>query len=135
MAGKGKLRRRGIGRAKDIATPSPPEGYAATTRAKARSGNGVRLTFSVCLAVLLIPRLLAAYFSPVADCDETFNYWEPVHFMLFGFGQQTWEYSPVYALRSYAYLLPHALVARIGMVLSGWLAGGDEGGSLSFWRE
>ncbi|KAK4536851.1 hypothetical protein CDCA_CDCA10G2876 [Cyanidium caldarium] len=42
----------------------------------------------------------------VTDCDETFNYWEPLHFLLFGSGFQTWEYSPVYALRSYAYLFP-----------------------------
>ena len=29
--------------------------------------------------------------------------------MLYGSGMQTWEYSPVYALRSYAYLGLHAL--------------------------
>ena len=35
---------------------------------------------------------------------------------------QTWEYSPAYTLRSYAYLLPHALVGRLlGLAL--WLFG------------
>jgi alpha-1,2-mannosyltransferase len=29
---------------------------------------------------------------------------------MYGSGFQTWEYSPVYAIRSYAYLLLHALV-------------------------
>ena len=27
-----------------------------------------------------------------------------------GWGFQTWEYSPVYALRSYLFLLPHVVV-------------------------
>ena len=27
---------------------------------------------------LLIPRLLSAFFMHISDCDETFNYWEPV---------------------------------------------------------
>lgn len=31
-----------------------------------------------------------------------------MHYLLFGSGFQTWEYSPVYALRSYYYLLLHA---------------------------
>lgn len=27
----------------------------------------------------------------ITDCDETFNYWEPMHYMIHGFGLQTWE--------------------------------------------
>jgi alpha-1,2-mannosyltransferase len=52
---------------------------------------------------------------PIADCDEVFNYWEPLHYLLHGHGLQTWEYSPAYALRSYLYVvlhLPFALLAR-----------------------
>lgn len=48
-----------------------------------------------------------------ADCDETYNYWEPLHFLVHGYGFQTWEYSPEFALRSYAFLLPFNLVARL----------------------
>lgn len=33
------------------------------------------------------------------------------HYLLYGTGMQTWEYSPVYAIRSYAYLWLHALPA------------------------
>lgn len=47
----------------------------------------------------------------IADCDETFNYWEPLNFLLRGFGKQTWEYSPEYAIRSYAYLVPYYVLA------------------------
>jgi hypothetical protein len=37
-----------------------------------------------------------------------------VHYLVYGFGQQTWEYSPLITLRSYAYLLPHVIVAKVG---------------------
>jgi alpha-1,2-mannosyltransferase len=46
----------------------------------------------------------------ISDCDETYNYWEPLNLLLRGFGKQTWEYSPEYAIRSYAYLIPYYMV-------------------------
>ncbi|CAG9329457.1 ALG9 [Blepharisma stoltei] len=55
----------------------------------------------------------AAFFVPIPDCDEVFNYWDPVHFLVYGKGQEPWEYSPDYALRSYLYLLLHAWPAYI----------------------
>jgi alpha-1,2-mannosyltransferase len=57
--------------------------------------------FSAYLAFKLIVsvRLSAAFWSIISDCDETFNYWEPTHFLLYGKGFQTWEYSPEFALR------------------------------------
>ena len=36
-----------------------------------------------------------------------------MHFLLHGSGMQTWEYSPVYALRSYAYLMPYTLPSLV----------------------
>ena len=45
------------------------------------------------------------------DCDETFNFWEPLHYLLYGAGLQTWEHSPRYALRSALYLGAHRVVA------------------------
>lgn len=56
-------------------------------------------------------RTYCALYMIIADCDETFNYWEPLNLLLRGFGKQTWEYSPEYAIRSYAYLLPYYLLA------------------------
>eukprot|EP00903_Cladosiphon_okamuranus_P015722 g14512.t1 len=61
--------------------------------------------------VLLI-RMLSAGTTCVGDCDETYNYWEPLHYLLYGFGFQTWEYAPKFALRSYFYLLPSVGAAR-----------------------
>lgn len=51
----------------------------------------------------------SALFTNIGDCDETFNYWEPTHYILYGVGYQTWEYAPQYALRSYSYLALHAI--------------------------
>lgn len=56
----------------------------------------------------LIPHLLAAILSPIQDCDEVFNYWEPSHYLNHGYGFQTWEYSPEYAIRSWAYAGLHS---------------------------
>jgi alpha-1,2-mannosyltransferase len=57
-------------------------------------------------------RIYVAPFMPIMDCDEVYNYWEPLHFMLFGSGHQTWEYHTAYALRTYAYLVPLQLMAQ-----------------------
>ena len=62
---------------------------------------------------LLAVRSLAAATSPIMDCDETFNYWEPLSYLLRGTGMQTWEYSPEFALRSWVYIEVHALVLRL----------------------
>lgn len=43
------------------------------------------------LLILMTVRSAAAAISYITDCDETFNYWEPMHYMIHGFGLQTWE--------------------------------------------
>lgn len=70
--------------------------------------------FSIVFRMILVARLTAAIWSPIADCDEVYNYYEPTHYLEFGRGLQTWEYSPVYAIRSWAYLLPHSFVGHVG---------------------
>lgn len=67
--------------------------------------------------ILLSARLCAAVWNIVGDCDETYNYWEPMHYLMFGKGFQTWEYSPTYAIRSYAYLWIHALPISLYKIL------------------
>ena len=66
----------------------------------------------------LIPlRFLNAWLAGVADCDETYNYWEAVCLLAaphpFRRPLQTWEYAPEFALRSWAYVLPYAAISRI----------------------
>lgn len=36
---------------------------------------------AVALGMLLTARLAAAYWGQIADCDETYNYWEPLHYL------------------------------------------------------
>jgi len=67
--------------------------------------------------VFFIANLLAALYAPIQDCDETFNYWEPTHYLSHHYGLQTWEYSPVYAIRSWLYISLHALVGSFRRLL------------------
>jgi len=57
--------------------------------------------------------MLASLFTVITDCDETFNYWEPTHYLHYGYGLQTWEYSPKYSIRSWAYVGLHTLISKI----------------------
>lgn len=63
------------------------------------------------VALNVTVRIYSSIYMIIADCDETYNYWEPLNLLLRGFGKQTWEYSPEYAIRSYAYLVPYYIVA------------------------
>ena len=47
-----------------------------------------------------------------------FNYWEPTHYLNHGYGLQTWEYSPEYAIRSWLYISVHALVGKLSWVFT-----------------
>ncbi|KAJ9065208.1 mannosyltransferase, variant 3 [Entomophthora muscae] len=61
----------------------------------------------IIFGLLLVVRMLGANYANINDCDEVFNFWEPTHFLQYGHGLQTWEYSPVYAIRTWAYILIH----------------------------
>uniref|UniRef100_A0A4W6D5I1 Mannosyltransferase n=1 Tax=Lates calcarifer TaxID=8187 RepID=A0A4W6D5I1_LATCA len=89
------------------------DGKIAETRQESisRGGQVWAPEGSTAFKCLLSARFCAALLSNISDCDETFNYWEPMHYLLYGTGMQTWEYSPLYAIRSYAYLWLHALPA------------------------
>ncbi|KJZ79165.1 hypothetical protein HIM_01316 [Hirsutella minnesotensis 3608] len=67
--------------------------------------------------IFLAAGLVAAVFAPIQDCDETFNYWEPTHYLSHGYGLQTWEYSPDYAIRSWLYVALHAVVGNARRLL------------------
>jgi alpha-1,2-mannosyltransferase len=53
----------------------------------------------------------------VTDAATVFNYWEPTHYLVHASGFQTWEYSPVYAIRSWAYIALHAAVIKVFQLL------------------
>nr|CDS33326.1 glycosyltransferase [Hymenolepis microstoma] len=59
------------------------------------------------LKVCVLAALCSTVWNNINDCDETFNYLEPLGFIISkenNTGFQTWEYSPEYGLRSYLYL-------------------------------
>ncbi|KAH9944005.1 glycosyltransferase family 22 protein [Epithele typhae] len=64
-------------------------------------------SWSAALRILLLVRVTGAMYSGIQDCDEVFNFWEPLHYLWKGYGFQTWETSPEYSIRSWAYILLH----------------------------
>ncbi|KAJ5291935.1 GPI mannosyltransferase [Penicillium angulare] len=89
-------------------------GEARTPRSKNRPPPTFYLPLNVTLYVCLFANGLAAFFAPIQDCDEIFNFWEPAHYVQHGYGLQTWEYSPVYSIRSWLYVSLHAAVGKLG---------------------
>ncbi|KAJ5682588.1 GPI mannosyltransferase [Penicillium macrosclerotiorum] len=72
------------------------------------------LPLNATLYLCLFINGLAALFAPIQDCDEVFNFWEPAHYLEHGYGLQTWEYSPIYSIRSWLYVSLHAAVGKVG---------------------
>jgi len=98
----------------------PPGGSTASTASHAKKKKPAT-PFAVkpigAFYVFLGANILAALYAPIQDCDETFNYWEPTHYISHGYGLQTWEYSPEYAIRSWLYITLHALIGNFRRLL------------------
>ena len=114
--------------------PAPAAAASVGTRKKqsksaAASSTPFRTPFLPLFLLLAAARLFSAATNIVHDCDEVFNYWEPLHFALFGSGTQTWEYSSRFALRPWLYLGLHGAVAAPAAALSRSLFGLGFGGS------
>ncbi|GKY97802.1 hypothetical protein MPSEU_000738300 [Mayamaea pseudoterrestris] len=73
--------------------------------------------YHIAIPLYLSYRILLANRLPISDCDEVYNYWEPLHYLLYQSGLQVWEYAHEYALRTYAYLMPLYGIARVYRVL------------------
>ncbi|KAG6546793.1 hypothetical protein Mapa_011739 [Marchantia paleacea] len=94
---------------------------------KARQEEG--LSWGVAFFALALARYFSSKSNIVHDCDEVFNYWEPLHYLVYKSGFQTWEYSSEFALRSYLYLLFHALFVKP----ASWLYGTQVGKVQAFY--
>ncbi|GAB5370131.1 hypothetical protein AAMO2058_001465500 [Amorphochlora amoebiformis] len=99
----------------DRGKPNPAAGFRVTRKRSRGSHSGI--SFTTAFTVIVTARLISAATNPIADCDESFNYWEPLHFLIYGWGMQTWEYDPRYALRSYLYLFLHAAFGHLSALL------------------
>ncbi|RAH61370.1 hypothetical protein BO85DRAFT_456889 [Aspergillus piperis CBS 112811] len=96
-------------------TGEAPQGPAPTPRTKQRPPPPpFYLPLNIALYLCIITNVISALYAPIQDCDEVFNFWEPTHYLNHGYGLQTWEYSPVYSIRSWLYVSTHALVGKIG---------------------
>ena len=107
-------RRRGADGPNDAADDSDGKAGGGRVRVPTTSATtrGSGKTFKRAFFVLLLARLASAALNLVHDCDETYNFWEPLHYLTHGHGMQTWEHAPRFGLRSYAYLGAHALIAK-----------------------
>ncbi|XWS27334.1 hypothetical protein CRYUN_Cryun26dG0106300 [Craigia yunnanensis] len=99
--------------------PSKPESYTkidkpgrSSSDGGEESGNDRGLGWFTVLFALGVLRYMSATSNIIHDCDEVFNYWEPLHYLLYKTGFQTWEYSSEFALRSYLYIIFHEFVGR-----------------------
>ncbi|PHH80373.1 hypothetical protein CDD80_1818 [Ophiocordyceps camponoti-rufipedis] len=98
--------------------PSAQFEHSATTHAKRKKRHGpYPLEPITVFYFFLAANVAAALWAPIQDCDETFNYWEPTHYLSRGYGLQTWEYSPDYAIRSWLYIALHAVVGTARRIL------------------
>ncbi|KAI6242997.1 Alg9 mannosyltransferase domain containing protein [Aphelenchoides fujianensis] len=75
--------------------------------------GGHKMSYTTILKILLSIRAASSFWSIILDCDEVYNFWEPLHLLLYGRGFQTWEYSPTYGIRSWAYIYLHGLIGRL----------------------
>lgn len=62
--------------------------------------------FANILSLLIVASGISCLLTYIDDTDETYGYWEPLNYFLYGTGMQTWEYSPLYAIRTYAFIAP-----------------------------
>jgi len=107
-------------------TPAPRSRYALATHAFVRQSfsryrdaglPGWTPNPATAFVLLTVFHIAGALLSPFpADCDETMNYWEPLHYLVHGWGLRTWEHAPAFALRSYTFLYPFAAVAKVAML-------------------
>ncbi|PSS05865.1 Dol-P-Man:Man(6)GlcNAc(2)-PP-Dol alpha-1,2-mannosyltransferase [Actinidia chinensis var. chinensis] len=96
----------------DSASPSSPS-YTKHDKPERSVGGEAAdrgLAWTLPLFALGMLRYMSATSNIIHDCDEVFNYWEPLHYLLYKSGFQTWEYSSQFALRSYMYLIFHKVV-------------------------
>ncbi|KAJ3488191.1 hypothetical protein NLI96_g3010 [Meripilus lineatus] len=107
---------------KNLATPTKRKdrhsGLLQDQLRRAQKGPWVP-SFATAFRAFLLMRVAGAMYSNIQDCDEVFNFWEPLHYLDRGYGFQTWETSPKYSIRSWAYIILHLIPAKLASRLLG----------------
>lgn len=75
------------------------------------------ISFLQCFTIFIAVNTIAASINHIDDTDETYGYWEPLHFTLFGKGMQTWEYSPEFGIRTYSFILPLTILGKCMQIM------------------
>ncbi|KAI0022461.1 Alg9-like mannosyltransferase family-domain-containing protein, partial [Xylariomycetidae sp. FL0641] len=91
--------------------------HSSAQHAKKRAPSPFLIQPITAFWCFLAVNLLSALFAPIQDCDETFNYYEPTHYLSHNYGLQTWEYSPEYGIRSWFYVSLHAIAGNLRRLL------------------
>lgn len=106
------------GRNKGVSNPllAHPEG--ALTHKHKSHPRQFFVSQRVTITIFFLVNLLAAFYAPIQDCDEVFNYWEPTHYLHHHYGLQTWEYAPEFSIRSWLYVLIHAIIGQLASFIS-----------------
>lgn len=80
-------------RRSEASDPSPSQPYTKLDKpqqSEEKDGKGLGWLFPFLALGFL--RYMSATSNIIHDCDEVFNYWEPLHYLLYKTGFQTWEY-------------------------------------------
>jgi len=80
-------------RRSEASDPSPSQPYTKLDKPKQSEEKGDKgLGWFFPFVALGFLRYMSATSNIIHDCDEVFNYWEPLHYLLYKTGFQTWEY-------------------------------------------
>ncbi|KAL1935000.1 hypothetical protein VTP01DRAFT_4140 [Rhizomucor pusillus] len=100
------------------ANQSVPSSSAKATRDLLTEAGTFTFSLSSAFRIFFMVRCISALYGVIQDCDEVFNYWEPMHYLQHGYGLQTWEYSPEFGIRSWAYILVHTIAAWFSSIMA-----------------
>ena len=88
--------------ASTTATASSTSTSTSTSTATAtasESSSSLKLSVFTLFLIFATVHVIGGTINHIDDTDEVYGYYEPLHYLLYGKGMQTWEYSPVYAIR------------------------------------
>ncbi|THU49952.1 hypothetical protein C4D60_Mb06t14990 [Musa balbisiana] len=77
------------------APSSSSDRYSKEDKGEKKEEERVGVGWLLPALALGLLRHMSATSNIIHDCDEVFNYWEPLHYLLYKSGFQTWEYSEV----------------------------------------
>ena len=100
-------------------TSSSSSSSAATTTTTTISKSSISTSIFSELSLFILfstISIIGLTLNHIDDTDEVYGYYEPLHYLLYGKGMQTWEYSPKYAIR-YFFLYIYFIIIKLTYIL------------------